>query len=164
MKMKILFLAFWLVSFAGFSQSKTLELIPASADEFSNSEISLSWTIGEGIIETFSNESLTLTQGFLQPNLKVTALNDIEQNAFEVRVYPNPTPDLLNFEYDLDKEQGILVQLYDLSGKVLYSKSFHSASCNESIDMKGFSSSLFILKISSLSGDFIETYKIQRIK
>ena len=39
-----------------FSQSKTLEVNPAAGDEFTSSEITLSWTIGEGMIETFSNE------------------------------------------------------------------------------------------------------------
>ncbi|MBT3209063.1 MAG: T9SS type A sorting domain-containing protein [Bacteroidetes bacterium] len=52
-----------LIASVGFSQ----EIISTSGDYFENPEISLSWTIGEVAVETFSGYNFFLSQGFQQP-------------------------------------------------------------------------------------------------
>jgi len=50
-----------------FGQSVSPDVIATSGDYFQNANVSLSWTMGELITETFSNGNIALTQGFQQP-------------------------------------------------------------------------------------------------
>jgi hypothetical protein len=46
---------------------KAQQVISTSGGYFENDNISVSWTVGEPVIETFSGVDVTLTQGFQQP-------------------------------------------------------------------------------------------------
>ncbi|MBP7497474.1 MAG: T9SS type A sorting domain-containing protein [Bacteroidales bacterium] len=69
--MKKLFFIFLSILFSnlGFSQSLSPEVISSAGDFFSGANITLSWTLGEPVIETFSSQDgqIVLTQGFQQP-------------------------------------------------------------------------------------------------
>ena len=55
-----------------------------------------SWTIGEGVIETFTNTNNILTQGFQQSKLTVTSINDLKDSGIELSVYPKPKQFFIN--------------------------------------------------------------------
>ncbi len=148
----------------GFSQSKTLEVNPAAGDEFTAGGVTLSWTIGEGIIETFSNNEMVLTQGFQQPTLKVTLIDEAEEFDFQFNVYPNPTTDFIIIDVLSENEMACTAELFDMSGKLLFRKSLKGKELRENIDISNYSSNLYILKILDNSGEFLKTYKIQKIK
>ncbi len=46
---------------------KSQQVISTSGGYFENENISMSWTVGEPVIETFTTGNITLTQGFQQP-------------------------------------------------------------------------------------------------
>ena len=49
--------------------SKTAREVTATSGNYdTNSRVKVSWTLGEAVIETFSNANNTLTQGFQQPD------------------------------------------------------------------------------------------------
>ena len=50
----------------GFGQTLTPEVLAASGDYFTSTSNSLSWTLGESVIETYSSSNNSLTQGFQQ--------------------------------------------------------------------------------------------------
>ncbi len=59
----LIFIAFALIAING----KTQEVISTSGGYFENENISMSWTVGEPVIETFAGADVILTQGFQQP-------------------------------------------------------------------------------------------------
>jgi hypothetical protein len=66
-QMKIIRLTF-IIAFALFSfQAKAQQVIATSGGYFEGENLSLSWTLGEPVTETFSNGGVILTQGFQQP-------------------------------------------------------------------------------------------------
>ncbi|OQX82230.1 MAG: hypothetical protein B6D64_00925 [Bacteroidetes bacterium 4484_276] len=67
MKTLITTIAIWLSATVLYGQSVSPEVIATSGGYFENAEISLSWTLGETVTETFSSGNVTLTQGFQQP-------------------------------------------------------------------------------------------------
>lgn len=77
---------------------------------------SLEYTIGEVVINTISNGSNDLTQGFHQTRWDITPFNDPTPD-FEVIIYPNPVTDQLNIQTNLYKD--VTYSLYDESGKVI---------------------------------------------
>lgn len=147
-----------------FSQSKTLEVNPAAGDVFTTSDISLSWTIGEGVIETFSNNEIVLTQGFQQPSLKVTLIDESDQINFQVNIYPNPTRDLLTINMQSENEIACTAELFDMSGKLLFRKDLTGREITETLDLSSYSSNVYILRIMDTNRHFYETYKVQKVK
>ena len=163
--MKKLVLFFWalLLSAYAFPQSKTLEVNPAAGDVFTGYDITLSWTIGEGVIETFSNNEMVLTQGFQQPSLKITLVEESDKIDFQLNVYPNPTKDFLTINLLSENEISCTTELFDMSGKLLFSKIFKGRELTENIDLTNYSSNLYILKIIDNNGKLFRTYKVQKI-
>jgi len=62
---KILFILFISLTFSVHIYSQ--EVISSAGGYYQNENISLSWTLGEPVIETFEGSGLILTQGFQQP-------------------------------------------------------------------------------------------------
>ena len=162
-KLTLLLLGIFLFGF-GFSQTKTLEVNPAAGDEFTADGVTLTWTIGEGVIETFSNNEMILTQGFQQPTLKVTLIEESEEIDFQLSVYPNPTHDFFNISIVSENEINYSAQLMDMSGKLLYSQNLKGKDITETVDLTNYSSSIYILRIIDNNGKFARTYKVQKIK
>jgi len=147
-----------------FSQSETLELNPAAGDVYNGSDFTLSWSIGEGVIETFSNNEIVLTQGFHQPSLKVTLIDEAEDINFHFDVYPNPTRDFVTISYSAEEEINCSTQLFDMSGKLIYSKALKGKELTEHIDLTKYSSNIYILRIVDTNGKLVKSYKVQKIK
>ncbi len=100
------------------SQSLSSSVISvAGGFEKTPSGMSLSWTIGEPIVDPLQSGDVVLTQGFQQPDLQLsTAFTDPGFEAM-LSVYPNPTMDYLQLETDF--ERPIQFRLVDLSGKLI---------------------------------------------
>ncbi|MCD4680029.1 MAG: T9SS type A sorting domain-containing protein [Bacteroidales bacterium] len=164
MKKFALLLGLFILFGYAFPQSKTLEVNPAAGDVFTGSDITLTWTIGEGVIETFSNNEMVLTQGFQQPSLKITVVEESDKIDFQINVYPNPTKDFLTINLVSKNDISCTTELFDMSGKLLFSKIFKGREITENIDLTNYSSNLYILRIIDNRGKLVRTYKVQKIK
>lgn len=59
----------------------------------------VSWTAGETIVGPAAGGSLSLNQGFQQPGLQIVSTGDAgSQGEFALRVFPNPTSEILHVE------------------------------------------------------------------
>lgn len=65
MKTIILFTLFMILMISSYSQ----EVISTAGEHYENSNGSISWTIGEPVIETLESTNNYLTQGFHQPTV-----------------------------------------------------------------------------------------------
>ncbi len=106
----------------------------------------VSWTIGETIVATVGDADNTLTQGFHQSKLTVTAIDDIQVSDVEIKVYPNPTSDyvIVHFSKVIEKPTYFL---FDLSGRIIEQKSIESTDVK--IDMTSFAGGSYILKLNN---------------
>jgi hypothetical protein len=118
---------------------------------------SLSWTIGEPVIETITNETNTLTQGFQQSKLTVTTINDLKVSGIELSVYPNPTNSFLSIEVKTDKQRDFLLSLFDLNGRLILQKKM--AGNKQTIKMQNYKPGTYILKVTEANKE-IRTYQI----
>jgi len=80
---------------------------------------SISFTLGEPVIATLSITGGIITQGFHQTRLTVTAIDEPYGNSMSVKVYPNPTADILFVSLEFDDLTHIRLVLYDLTGVIL---------------------------------------------
>ena len=116
----------------------------------------VSWTIGEPITATVSDGTTTLTQGFQQSKLTVTAINDIQVAGVEIKVYPNPTSDFVTVHFSKVMEKPTYL-LFDLSGRLIQQKKIESTDAK--VDMTQFAGGSYFLKVNS-GQQPLQTFKI----
>jgi len=142
-----------------FSQQLTPQVVASSGDYFVGASSTLSWTLGEIAIDTYNGTSNTLTQGFQQPQL---SFSEIENFAPEIlmRVYPNPTFSEINLEIKENSEI-LNIQILDASGKVVLSD-IYSGNAIKKIDFSSYADGLYLLQVSSPENGLLKTFKIQK--
>ena len=113
--MKKLLLILLCLPFIGFGQVTTPSVVSSSGDSYSNGGVIMDYTLGEIVIETFSNTANILTQGFHQGDLKVTTA--VVNLDIKTKIYPNPTTNFLIIELEKNVNADILV--YDINGKIV---------------------------------------------
>ena len=98
------------------AQIQNSDLISTSGDYFVSANISMSWSLGELEIETFSTSSVILTQGFQQPIFNITSIkNNSLITDLNIEVYPNPVSNYLTIK-------NLTYRLYDIYGKMVISQ------------------------------------------
>jgi len=99
----------------GFGQVTSPSVVSSSGDSYSNGSVIMDYTLGEIALETHTNSSAILTQGFHQGVLEVTA--GVVNIDFKTKIYPNPTTNFLIVELEKNVNADILV--YDINGKLV---------------------------------------------
>lgn len=146
MKSVFIVISVFFISTLLFSQEK-LEVISSAGGDYSDNNISVSWTIGEPVISTLKQGDFVITQGFHQSKYIVTSINETKIVPFEVNVFPNPTTDLINVKINQTDLKGYDIKLFDISGKILYSKNIKSN--NNQLDLSQYNAGQYILKVSN---------------
>jgi hypothetical protein len=90
------------------------EVVSTQGDSYSNASGSIDFTIGEVVINTGTDGTNDLTQGFHQSNWNFLGVDDFAPN-YEAIVYPNPTEDVLNIR--TSTFENVTYTLYDALGK-----------------------------------------------
>ena len=101
--------------FAAFSASAQ-EVVSSQGETYSNANGSIDFTVGEVIINTGSNGTNDLTQGFHQTNWNFLGLEDFAPD-YQVTIFPNPTQDVLNIKTSVF--ENVTYTLYDAQGKLV---------------------------------------------
>ena len=144
MKRGIINILFLLLFAAGSVTAQTV--ISANGGMATAAGAKVSWTIGETIVATVGDANNTLTQGFHQSKLTVTAINDIQIAGVEIKVYPNPTSDFVTVHFSKVMEKPTYM-LFDLSGRLIQQKNIESTDAK--IDMTSYAGGSYILKVNS---------------
>ncbi|MEJ6796004.1 MAG: T9SS type A sorting domain-containing protein [Flavobacteriales bacterium] len=92
------------------------EVVSTQGDSYSNASGNIDFTIGEVIINTGTDGTNDLTQGFHQTNWNFLGVDDHGQN-YEATIFPNPTSDLLNIR--TSTFENVTYTLYDAKGKLI---------------------------------------------
>lgn len=110
MKKGILIFISLLSTLIGSSQ----EVVSTQGDSYSNGNSSIDFTIGEVVVNTGTDGTNDITQGFHQTNWNVVGVEN-QVPSFEATVFPNPTSELLNIRASTFKN--VTYTLYDGQGK-----------------------------------------------
>ena len=113
--MKKLLLLLLCLPIIGLGQVTSPSVISSSGDSYSNGSVIMDYTLGEIVVETHTNSSTILTQGFHQGVLKVNT--EVVNIDIKTKVYPNPTTNFLIIELEKNVNADILV--YDINGKIV---------------------------------------------
>ena len=109
------------ITFVLFSLFATLsvsaqEVVSTQGDSYSNASGNIDFTIGELIIDTGTDGTNDITQGFHQTNWNFVGLDDNDP-SYEATIFPNPTEDVLNIKTSMF--ENVTYTLYDGLGKLV---------------------------------------------
>lgn len=142
-----------------FSQSYSTQVIASSGDEFKSSDILLTWTIGETITETITNNNFTLTQGFNQTKIIITSIDHLPDLKFSISAYPNPTSEFVYLKIESENEniKNLQYQVINSKGSTILRKLISSNLVE--IDFHNFSNGIYLLVVFD-NRTILKTFKI----
>jgi hypothetical protein len=121
------------------------QIVSTAGNYQANTSGSLSWTLGECLIDTYNDGNVVVNQGFQQSKLIITDIHELPGNSLEISAYPNPTEDIVTLKVTTGAGQGCRYQLYDLYGKLLNEQKLTS---NETkISFMNLASGTYLLKL-----------------
>ena len=92
------------------------EVVSTQGESYSNASANIDFTIGEVIINTGTDGTNDITQGFHQTNWNFLGVEDHAPN-YEATIFPNPTEDVLNIK--TRTFENVNYALYDAHGKLV---------------------------------------------
>ena len=131
------------------------EVVATQGDSYTNASGNIDFTIGEVIIDTGTDGTNDLTQGFHQTNWNFLGVDNHEQNS-EATVYPNPMGTELyiqteNFEF-------MSYVLYDATGRIVAENKLNALQTG--IDVSTFAPSSYSLVLQDENQNKIKTFKL----
>ena len=118
--------------------------------------------------DPFALESEEIDSSTVVPSPSSEETEDLKGSIFSknfsLSVFPNPTAEIGNVVLNIPEEDYFTIQLFDLSGRFLseiYSGKLSPSQKAFNIDLSPYSSSVFILKVSSAG--HTETVKVQKV-
>ena len=144
-----------LVSTLGYSQSISKQVIGAAGKMLTNSNLKLSYTVGEPVVGLMTAGGNQLGNGYY-PALNMQVLS-IEDNTLDVqlRVYPNPTSQSLYVSHPELNSFGISIA--DLNGKIIYHSIINK---EEPLDVSNYTQGMYLVTIENKESNKKTTYKI----
>ena len=156
---QILFLLF-LIASSVLSQITAPDVIISSGDVIEGEEASLSWTIGENLIESFGGDNLLLLQGFQETEDYLIAIEEINSENSMVMVYPTRTTGKVNVVFSETISVDYNAELVDMSGKVCNTYDFDSD--RNEIDLGEFAQGMYMLIIMDKANNPVKRLEIVR--
>lgn len=140
------------------------QVIGATGGEGGNSNLNVSYTVGETVVETFATSSITLTQGFQQPSATIVGIAQPTGPAWEVKQFPNPAMHQFTLQLDGDYTGSIQLRIVNVEGRLIYQTTIEkgSVSLQEQIDVSRWAAGQYFLTLQA-DGQVSETLPIQKI-
>lgn len=137
-----------------YCQTISNEVISSAGETHTNSAVSIDFSIGEPSIETISNGSNILTQGFHQTQFLYINLAEIE-DSINVISYPNPVVEELTIEIP-NNEQTLELLIYSMDGKLMGSFQIKETL---KINFSKYTPGTYIISLKN-NTELIKSYKI----
>ena len=147
---------FMLVATIGNAQTISKKVIGAAGKTQSNSNLQVSWTLGEPVVGLMTASGRNQLANGYYPALNLQVLS-VEDNAIEaqIKVFPNPTSQFLYVTHPELIAFGI--NIVDLNGKQVYSGTI---SKEQPLDVSNYSQGMYLVTIENKTTKQKNTYKI----
>jgi len=159
---KILFIILMIIwGIRVYPQQISSESINSCGATFQAANNGISLTIGELVVSSLGNDSITMGQGFNQINQTITTVEPISEPKKNFKVFPNPTSQELYIQIDLNYTSELKFKLYNIGGKTIM-QTDHIKNSLTKLDLNLLPSGIYILTIYERKNE-IASYKIQKI-
>ncbi len=144
---------------AGNAQVKQ-EVIASAGRYDVSGNISVSWTLGETIIPTYTNGDLVLTHGF-QQQLLVTSVEENLDIPVKVKVFPNPASEVVNIQFETALDQEIIIIVLDSQGKIIKRDLIETTTTEKQINLQEMAPGIYYIRLTK--GRLVNVYKVVKL-
>jgi hypothetical protein len=143
------------------AQSIERSVIGSTGNTSSGGGLTLTATIGEAAVDTYSTGSFTLTQGYQQADNSSSSVDEITVDV-NYKLYPNPTDGQANLELEtLNSSLEGSVFVYSVDGRLVYSKVINIfEKGNVTLNLENEEAGIYFIKIMNVESEVLETIKL----
>ena len=131
------------------------EVVSTAGEVFSVSGSSISYTLGELVINTENSGTLEITQGFQQSNWIYLGVENYAPD-FQVTIFPNPISNELNIR--VADFENVSYQMFDATGK-LVKQNILTGEITV-VDVQQFATGMYTITLLNGNQDFLKTIKL----
>ena len=148
-----------LLAFSAGAQIKQ-EVIASAGGYNVTSNISISWTLGETIIPTFTSPNLILTHGF-QQQVIVTAVLENFENQVKITVFPNPASDNVKIAFEEPVDGEVKIFMLNSLGKLVKADFIEPAMIEKEINLQDLPAGVYYFRL--VKGNLGNVYKVVKL-
>jgi hypothetical protein len=153
MKKFLLTLSIVLITFVSFSQTSILEVVSPAGGYFEGSNISVSWTLGETVIDTWVNEEagIMVTSGFQQGDFTITGVADNPMAGFTVKMFPNPAKTETSIKVNLPVLANVDITVLDVTGRTVIQEQFNPPTLEHThtLNVSTLKPGIYLIRVNS---------------
>lgn len=161
-------LMYCLMALVANGQSISPDVWASAGGHYSSSEASVTWTLGETLIETHTNTGMEImvTQGFNQPYLRQNTTGTaqpIQDNSPIFTVFPNPTSGVIRIKLSKPFDKPVQVELYNTLGQLIQSDLWlpNTAAPEMVLSLENQANGVYFLQVT-MAGESLGVYKVQK--
>ena len=141
------------------AQELNPSVISIGGETFTVSGYSLDFVISELVTESYTEQGLILTQGFLQGVEDELAINEQTISADDIDVYPNPSNDMVYIRCNA-KDKPIRIEIDDLQGCMVHSIQFNNNPA--AVSLKQLNPGFYVLRLIFPDHNFVSKKIIKK--
>ena len=151
-----------LVGAMSYAQSIAPQSVNSGGTKMTQANGSLSFTVGELVVlSQTDSQGNTLGGGFTAgATLTTASIQETDASVLDVKVYPNPTTELVNIQINHSTIDQVVVTITDLQGKEVYNGKYAGISNVIGINTASYATGTYVLSLKNLSNQVLGTYKI----
>jgi hypothetical protein len=135
--------------------------VRASAGQYKEaSGVSISYTVGEPLIQTAISGSTIVTLGFNQPESILNAVVDVDGQSIIIKAFPNPVIDNLTIDLSKALTQSLDLTLLDIHGQKAYRQKADIGTTQLQIPTKDMPVGVYFVEMRQTNGVLLHTFKI----
>lgn len=146
----------------GYTQTIVTQSLNSSGVNMSQSNGSLSFTIGElVIVSQMDNQGNILNNGFIAgAALSSLTIQEPNTDDLDFIIFPNPTTEVISIRINDDTIEKVIVTIKDSQGKEMYSERLTFISNTIRINTQSYASGAYLLYILNSKNKILGIYKI----
>lgn len=151
----LLCLILWCSWFTGYTQVLRPSVLATagSSQVATNGNAILSFTVGETAIATLNQSGISYGQGFHNGTLIIVATEDLDLQAWKLRIFPNPTSESLFIDFAQPREGGQLqASVWNLLGQCLSKPIKLEHAGARTLDVAHFPPGIYLLQLKDALG------------
>ena len=162
LKSKIVLLLTSLMCSVSFAQNISPQSVNSTGTKMSQSNGSLSFTVGELLVLSQTDSDGNSLGGGFTATAAITTVSIREADAavLDVKVYPNPTTELVNIQINHSTLEQIIISITDLQGKEVYNGKYAGISNTIGVNAAAYAPGTYVLALKNTNNQVLGTYKI----
>jgi hypothetical protein len=145
-----------------YAQSIAPQSVNSGGTKMTQANGSLSFTVGELVVLNLTDsQGNTLGGGFTAgATLTTASIQETDAAVLDVKVYPNPTSELVNIRINHSTIDQVVVTITDLQGKEVYNGKYAGISNVIGINTASYATGTYVISLKNLTNQVLGTYKI----